>query len=262
MHDGDAKDVELANGVLTISDPNGAWQTQLNLDSTTCSGQVDFNVPGKLNPPPGNLTLAMLSSFASESSCSSPSNYVLSFSEVGDTGYKPVNQWVESAGTPVSGTNYTCFPEDQASRNTFYIDVVSGDQKIVKTDCNSTMCSVEITPKTGDMWTITTNINMTTCTGMVDGSLAGMPESLLASFRVSRWFGQTILMDAATSPLEYFIEFVEPDSGIQVNQWVELGNSDILPTTGEPATPSSTASVAASTTTTTTTTTVSAAIVA
>merc|ERR1719503_413307 len=51
MHDGDAKDVELANGVLTISDPNGAWQTQLNLDSTTCSGQVDFNVPGKLNPP-------------------------------------------------------------------------------------------------------------------------------------------------------------------------------------------------------------------
>jgi len=230
MHDGDTKDVELANGVLTISDPGGSWQTQLDLDPTTCSGQVDFNVPGKPNPPDENLTLAMLSSFASESSCSSSSNYVLSFSEVGDTGYTPVNQWVQPTGTQVPGTNYTCFPEDQTSRNTFYVDVGAGDQKIVKTSCSSATCTVEITPKTGDAsWTITGNIDRTTCSGMVDGTPAGMQASLRASFRVSRWFGQTILMDADTSPLEYFLEFTDPD-GTQVNQWVELGNPDILPT--------------------------------
>lgn len=235
MKDGDTKDVELANGVLTISDPAGTWTTQLDLDPHTCAGQVNFTVDGKPNPPPGNLTLAMLSSLASESSCNSPSNYVLSFSEVGDEGYTPLNQWVAPTNTQVSGTNFTCFPADQASRNVFFIDVQAGDQKIVKTDCSSTGCSVEISPKTGADWSMTANIDAATCSGMVDGTNAGMQASLNVSFRVSRWFGQTILMDAADSPLEYFIEFSDPDSGAQVNQWVELGNPAILPTV-EPTT--------------------------
>lgn len=230
MKDGDTKDVELANGVLTISDPAGTWTTQLLLDPHTCAGQVNFTVDGKPNPPPGNLTVAMLSSFASESSCISPSNYVLSFSEVGDKSYIPVNQWVAPTNTQVSGTNFTCFPTDQASRNVFFIDVHAGDQKTVKTDCTSAGCSVDISPNTGGDWSMTANIDAATCSGMVDGTNAGMPASLIMSFRVSRWFGQTILMDADESPLEYFIEFSDPDSGAQVNQWVERGNI-ILPTT-------------------------------
>jgi hypothetical protein len=233
MHDGDSKNVAIENGVMTISGSN--WQTSLILDHTTCIGSVDFNVPNKTSPPPTNLTLALLSSYASESSCNSPSSYVLSFSEPGDTNMFPLNQWVESSSGNQAGTNFTCFPEDQTARHAFFADMHDGDQKIVATDCSGTAdtCSLTITPRnTTENWTVHAHVGKSNCSGMVNFDVPGKPNPpgtpLLATFRVSRWFGQPIMLEVDVNPAEYFIEFSL--DGSQVNQWVEVGNPGVLPT--------------------------------
>jgi hypothetical protein len=233
MHDGDTKDVIIENGIMTISGTN--WTTSLALDPTKCMGSVNFTVPNKTDHPDGNLTLALLSSYASESSCSSPSNYVLSFSQPDDAGLTPVNQWVESSGNSASNTNFTCFPSDQTARNHFYADMHDGDQKVVKTDCTiaGDECDVEITPKTGGNWTVNAKISKFNCSGMVDFRVEGKPNPppapLLATFRVSRWYGQPVTVDQDDHPMEYFIEYQL--DGEQVNQWVEVGNPGVLPST-------------------------------
>lgn len=239
MADGDTKMVELANGVMTISGPNNTWSTQLPLDATTCSGSVNFSVPGKPNPPGENLTVALLSSFASESACYSPSNYVLSFSNMTDRGYTPLNQWINPEGTSQAGTNFTCFPSEQASRSHFFVDLHDGDQKVVTTDCSnssSSTCSLKIQPADEGNWTVNALIHKSNCSGMVDFNVTGKPNPppnpLLATFRVSRWFNQKIVVDAGDEPMEYFIEF--KDNGTQVNQWAEVKNPDVLPTTPAP----------------------------
>jgi len=249
IHDGDSKNVTLENGVLTISGGGmgSPWSTSLNLDPSTCMGSVNFTVPNKPSPPDTNLTLTLLSSFASESSCSSPSNYVLSFSNPGDTNFVPLNQWVESSGSSTSGTNYTCFREDQMSTSKFYADMGDGDQKVVTTDCTGPgdTCAVTITPKGGtDVWTVSAELDKATCEGMVDFNVPGKPnppsEPLKATVRISRWFNQKVMVEVDEMPAEYFIEFSGSDGSL-LNQWVELGNPAILPTgfpttTGGPTT--------------------------
>jgi hypothetical protein len=238
MHDGDTKNVTIGDGVMTISGSN--WVTSLNLDQANCSGSVNFTVPNKTDHPDGNLTVVLLSSYASESSCQSASNYVMSFSMPGDTGYAPVNQWIESSGNTQSGTNYTCFPEDQTARSHFYSDMHDGDQKVIVMDCTAPgeTCSLHITPKNAtEVWNITASIYKSNCSGMVDFNVPGKPSPppwpLLATFRVSRWFGQPVVVNQDVNPMEYFIEFSH--DGEQLNQWVEVGNPDVLPTTPPPS---------------------------
>lgn len=252
IHDGDSKNVTIENGVMTISGSN--WHTSLNLDPRTCIGSVDFNVPNKTNPPPTNLTLALMSSFASESSCNSPSTYVLSFSGPGDTTMLPLNQWVEQGGSNQIGTNFTCFPEDQAARTWFYADMGDGDQKVVVTDCSGTAdtCSLTITPKTtAENWTIHGQVSKSNCSGMVNFDVPGKPNPppfpLLATFRVSRWFSQPIMLKVDLNPAEYFIEWSH--DGSQLNQWAEVHNQDVLPT-GLPTTAAPTGTTTGAPTTT------------
>ena len=58
MHDGDCKSVTRDGDTMTIKphDNNETWVVHALVDSTDCSATVDFNVPGKPNPPSVNLT--------------------------------------------------------------------------------------------------------------------------------------------------------------------------------------------------------------
>lgn len=61
MHDGDQKRVTTsADGTLSIT-PFGnseSWSVTAAIDQRFCNATIDFNVPGKPNPPPCNLTLS------------------------------------------------------------------------------------------------------------------------------------------------------------------------------------------------------------
>ena len=58
MHDGDKKSVKQDGETLIIKphDNNETWVVHALIDSTHCNYNIDFNVPGKPNPPPVNLT--------------------------------------------------------------------------------------------------------------------------------------------------------------------------------------------------------------
>jgi len=58
MHDGDKKQVTIAGRKMTIV-PSGndqEWTVNADFDRDTCSAVIDFNVPGKPDFPPVNLT--------------------------------------------------------------------------------------------------------------------------------------------------------------------------------------------------------------
>ena len=61
MHDGDKKKAKIAGRQLTIQpyDNNESWVVNAGIDIVHCNATVNFNVPGKPNPPPVNLTLTI-----------------------------------------------------------------------------------------------------------------------------------------------------------------------------------------------------------
>jgi hypothetical protein len=261
MHDGDQKTVVLADGVVTISQ-GSTWSTSFSLDSTSCRGDVNFTVSGKPNPPASNLTFAILKSLATEHSCDSPSNYVLSFSAVNDTSYNPVNQWVQppADAETLQSTGFKCFPSDEIIGTQIFSDMKDGDKKNVAFDCTSeSTCALTIKPNdpsTGN-WNISAVVNKGNCSAMIDFSSKDASAGVLqATFRVSRFHGQHIQLDQTPGPLEYFIEFVTPETTTQVNQWVQTkGTGPVVPTTTTvaPVVPTTTTTVAPVVPTSTTT---------
>lgn len=67
MHDGDKKEVTISGSSMAIK-PSGnsqSWRVNAVLDEELCRASVNFNVPGKLGPPPVNVTLTLWSLFSS-----------------------------------------------------------------------------------------------------------------------------------------------------------------------------------------------------
>ena len=58
MHDGDKKSITMDGESMTIEpyDNNETWVIHAPMDANYCNATIDFNVPGKPNPPPVNLT--------------------------------------------------------------------------------------------------------------------------------------------------------------------------------------------------------------
>jgi len=257
MGDGDDKNVVLADGVVTIKQ-GSTWNTSFSLDPTSCRGEVNFNVAGKPNPPnpPANLTFAILKSLATEQSCDSPSNYVLSFSAVGDTTYNPLNQWIQPAadGETVQSTGFKCFPVGEIIGTKIFSDMKDGDKKNLAFEgctASQSTCVLTIKPNGDGNWSLSANVDKSNCSAMIDFSSKDPSAGVLqATFRVSRFHGQPIQVDLTETPLEYFIEFVNPTTGTQVNQWVEARPGPVVTTTIVPATTTTTVAPVVPTTTT------------
>merc|ERR1712139_342846 len=62
MHDGDKKEVTISGRSMTIkpSGNNQTWIVKSQWDTKSCSAIINFNVPGKPNPPPFNLKARLL----------------------------------------------------------------------------------------------------------------------------------------------------------------------------------------------------------
>jgi len=79
---------------ITPSGNNETWVIRSTVDPQSCSTVIDFNVPGKPNPPPVNLT----ATFRHSTSVTGHSKAEFEFSAMGGTmGAKsyPLNHWVE-----------------------------------------------------------------------------------------------------------------------------------------------------------------------
>jgi len=221
MSGGPSKTISLADGTMTITDSSGVM-TEVTMNMTTCRGDVNET-----------QTVAVLKSFAAQSGCDSQATNVLSLSAVNDTTYLPVNQWIEkSATTPqtLSGTQFLCFPAEEIQGTKIFSDMHDGDQKNVAIDCSSAdenTCSLSITPHADGDWSLSATIDKGTCTGLIDFTSKD-PDAgtLMATFRVSRHYGQPIHVQAGDEVLEYFIGFADPATPtVQLNQWVESGGS-------------------------------------
>jgi hypothetical protein len=65
QHDGDKKSVQIKGGSMTIKPSGNAenWVVNAKVDTDACTAVVDFNVPGKPNPPPVKLTASLWNLF-------------------------------------------------------------------------------------------------------------------------------------------------------------------------------------------------------
>jgi hypothetical protein len=95
MHDGDKKEIIISGTSLTIK-PNGnnqTWVVKSEVDTKSCSANINFDVPGKPSPPPVNLQ-AMLTSISSVTTTKTE----FEFTDPSGTlaaPIMPLNQWVE-----------------------------------------------------------------------------------------------------------------------------------------------------------------------
>lgn len=97
MHDGDKKRVTIIGENMTIvpNENNETWVVHAIMDITHWNATVDFNVPGKPNPPPVHLTATFWR--MSRSSATSKHKMALEFTDPSETLAKstiPLNVWL------------------------------------------------------------------------------------------------------------------------------------------------------------------------
>ena len=100
MHDGDQKQIALLNGTSIVITPHGnkqRWKVAATLGDD-CTASIDFNVPGKPNPPPVNL-LASFRQFAQPWGTVEFKSLVVFTDPSGKLApaSKPLNAWLEDA---------------------------------------------------------------------------------------------------------------------------------------------------------------------
>merc|ERR1711990_980935 len=95
MSDGDYKKIVVRDRRLRIT-PHGnnqSWIVESNLDTTKCAATIDFNVHGKPNPPPCNLTATIWAMHHG-----STSKVALEFTDpagqLDPDPTEPINEWV------------------------------------------------------------------------------------------------------------------------------------------------------------------------
>lgn len=94
MHDGDKKEVTVTGTHMTIkpSGNNQTWVVNAVVDPKSCSAVVDFNVPGKPNPPPVNLTATLMGAHSAEMATEIELQFTDPTGTLADKDY-PLNSW-------------------------------------------------------------------------------------------------------------------------------------------------------------------------
>lgn len=98
MHDGDRKEVTIDGGAMTIK-PSGndqEWTVEAALDVKSCTAVVDFNVPGKSDFPPVNLTASFWLEHVNRHRPQNAFEFTDPSGTLADADF-PLNRWIQVA---------------------------------------------------------------------------------------------------------------------------------------------------------------------
>lgn len=214
MHDGDQKKVSIINGNEWLIQPhqnNQTWEVKAHAESG-CNAIINFNVPGRPNPPPVKLTASLWGTTR---------NYAIQFSDPsGSLGSKdlPLNQWVQISQGTVMESIYDCPVTLLPDSTLVFADMNDGDMKDVTFSRDGKMV---IKPHAGkENWVVLANFNVATCSAMIDfnvpGKSAHPPVPLLGTLESVYQTKQGYNVN---------IQFTDPSgtlgsAGTPLNRWV------------------------------------------
>jgi len=212
MHDGDQKSVTVSGSGMVIkpSGNNETWEVDAKYCCHSGSATVDFNVPGKPNPPPVKLlaTQYILKSAGSE-------KRAFEFTDPSGTLAEkamPLNHWVglTARKSPSPGL---CAAWDA----TDFADMHDGDTKRVVFSGGE----LTITPTNKESWSVTAALDES-CRGMVDFKVPGKPNPPPVPLQVAVWRASTNSRET-----KEVLEFTDPsgtlaDKDLPLNHWVAL----------------------------------------
>merc|ERR1712217_660047 len=203
---------------MTIK-PSGSrqtWVVSSEFDPASCSAVVNFNVPGKPNPPPVKLTATLWHSMGSDSK-----NTEFGFTDPSGTlaarGF-PLNRWVDISEVAHRKPSGICPTSLQA----VYADMHDGDRKEVIV--SGTMITVRPSGN-NQSWVIKSELDATSCSASIDFNVPGKPSPPPVSLTATFWYTSSATTLAKEEKTEF--EFTDPSgtlapAGYPLNHWVEI----------------------------------------
>jgi len=230
IHDGDKKNVNIQAGTITIkpSGNNQTWTVIASIDTATCTAVVDFNVPGKPNPPPVNLTLSLFEALTPPGRDAASRATFEFFDPSGKIGPAdtPLNTWIQ-LGTQSDRPGNGCPGSYGGSFKAVFSDMHDGDKKEVEIDGKS----MTITPSGNtEKWTVNAAFSQETCSAVVDFNVPGKPNPPPVKLTLSLW---NLFSDYKGFIQKVSFDFTDPSGKLAkpdfpLNTWVQLGSSRVL----------------------------------
>lgn len=235
MGDGDEKMVSVADGMITIV-PHGnneTWKVTAQVKGNTPGGQctalVDFDVPGKPNPPPIKL---LISYWPLGNTDGSLQKGAWEFTDPGDEASPrtPLNEWVMyPAAVPASGSS-SAWPCPTRFAEGVMRDMSDGDTKrvgvldellIIRPNSN------------GERWLVDSFVDPKSCSAIINFAVPGKPNPPPCKLVATLW-----RMSPGTTggPDKYALEFTDPtdacafgEPGSPLNEWVSVSEKNYIP---------------------------------
>jgi|Transcript_116872 hypothetical protein len=212
MHDGDQKEIQISGKSLTIkpSGNNQTWVIQSEIDPTSCSASVNFNVKGKPNPPPVNLQATLW-----YGSSSKGKKTLFGFTDPSGTLAAksfPLNRWVEEV--KAKGSDFSC----PHSLQSVFVDIHDGDKKELTISGQTLIIKPSGNNQT---WQVKTTIEPKSCSAIVNFDVPGKPNPPPVKLMA------TLMKTLSKYETNFEIEFTDPSGtisspGMPLNHWVQL----------------------------------------
>lgn len=229
LHDGDLKVVtaNVFDFVIQPYDNDEDWLVRGTFDYD-CVANVDFNVPGKPNPPPVNLTMSLWVMGNNGAHHDTYQRLGLEFTDPSETlapATEPLNLWVldhwpKAASPPefpqLTAASTTCIDTPRFGSSIF-CDVHDGDKKAIKISKSK----LHITPySSGESWTVDAELD-SDCDATVDFNVPGKPNPPPVALEAQVWGMVSIL----ERPDKQAVLFMDPTgtvapAGAVINAWV------------------------------------------
>jgi len=223
MHDGDQKEVSISGTSLTIK-PSGndqSWTVNAVIDTTFCNASIDFNVPGKPNPPPVSLTATVLLSNSFGPGGATVLKRIVEFTDPSGTlagASFPLNQWVPVDTREVAPLSLRCVDSFWG----IYADMHDGDEKEVRVSDGA----LTIRPSGNDqIWQVDATLDATYCNASINFNVPGKPSPPPVSLTATLWGASSATPTGFNSKAVF--EFTDPSgtlaaASFPLNHWVEV----------------------------------------
>jgi len=223
MHDGDQKRIILNGDSLTIK-PHGnnqTWEVKAVLKSTMlCNAIVNFNVPGKPNPPPVDLEVNLWMAKSTEPLLQK--KWTLEFRDPSGKLAAPtsiLNSWIQLGAA--AGPGDFC----PKHFTTVFADMHDGDKKEV------TISGTALTIKphgSKEDWLVKAILDQTSCSAVIDFKVPGKPNPPPVSLSMDFW-----TLGLPSGNYLTLLEFSDPSGtigskGTPLNAWIEAEYAELL----------------------------------